>query len=310
MTERKDKENKLIALMSTGGVQLVLLFLAFFFISWQEPDPPLSSLSGANGIELNFGMDTEGSGDIQPTEPVGTDKPKEEKAEENKEEQQAKPQEEVEAVEPVKESKVKDAPVEKVVTGTDDESPVSVKEKKEAVKPVEKPKEKVEVKPKEEVRKEDSKAVYKPNTSKTDTEKTTGDGKEGKPGNQGDDKNKTGDKGDPRGTPDAKAMYGNPGSGGDGPGGNGGTGLDLYGWDWDYIPKPNIPDNETGRIVFLVEVDEDGTLQRYQKESSTVSIATERACIASIERLTFSKKSGAKVPPISKGRITFVIRQK
>jgi periplasmic protein TonB len=92
-------------------------------------------------------------------------------------------------------------------------------------------------------------------------------------------------------------------------GGDGGPSLDLDGWNWDNMPKPNTPDNETsGRIVFTIEVDENGELIRYRKESGTVSAAAERACVESLQKLTFTKKSGAKVPPVSKGKITFVIR--
>jgi hypothetical protein len=85
--------------------------------------------------------------------------------------------------------------------------------------------------------------------------------------------------------------------------------LDLNGWNWDYIPKPVPPENETpGRIVFVIEVNENGELDGYHKESSTISAAAERACVEALQKLTFTKKSGAKVPSVTKGRITFVIR--
>lgn len=163
-----------------------------------------------------------------------------------------------------------------------------VEPKKEEVKPVEK---KPDPKPL---------AVYKPSTNNSEA---TG-GKEGAAGSQGDDANKAGDKGNPEGSVDAKAMYGKPGGGGDG------SSLDLAGWDWDEIPRPNIPDNQTGRIVFEIQVNDQGEIISFKPIEKTVSADAERACREAIQKLTFSKKSGAVVPPLSKGKITFIIRAK
>jgi hypothetical protein len=179
---------------------------------------------------------------------------------------------------------VKEKPVEKPI----EKKPVVIPDK-----PVEKP---VEKKPVEKP-KVDSRAVYQgKSNAATDG---NGEGKKGTEGNQGNDVGKEGNKGVPGGTEGAAVYKGTPG---------GGTGLDLYGWEWDNIPKPNITDNQTGRIVFEIEVDDNGELVTYKKESGTVSAAAERACIEAIQKLTFTKKSGAKVPAISRGKITFVIR--
>jgi len=66
---------------------------------------------------------------------------------------------------------------------------------------------------------------------------------------QGDDPGKVGDKGNPQGKLDAKALYGKPGGGANGEG----FGLSMSGWEWADIPKiPELPDNESGRIEFEI----------------------------------------------------------
>ena len=301
MSANNEEKNRRIALFTTIGVNSVLLLILLFAIAWRAPDPPIPDY----GIELNFGMDSQGSGDIQPETPVGdeSDQNEEQTAEEV-------PEETTDPSEAVPDTP---APSETAVEESTNkmESPVVVKEQKEEVKkPVERPVEKpVEKKPepvKEEVKPVEKKpdpkplAVYKPSTNSNDA---TG-GKEGTAGSQGDDANKAGDKGSPEGNVDAKALYGKPGGGGDG------SSLDLAGWDWDEIPRPNIPDNQTGRIVFEIEVDDRGEIVKFRPIEKTVSAEAERACREAIQKLTFSKKPGAVVPAISKGKITFIIRAK
>jgi periplasmic protein TonB len=288
MRSNEERKNKRTAAVTTIVVNALVFVLLLFVAAWRAPDPP----NPEYGIELNFGLDTQGGGEVQPEEPVGTEEPQEE----TNEPEPSTPQEETA---PPVESK----PVEPEVTSKV-ESPVVVKESKETPKePVkESKKEEKKTEPvKEEKPKEDAKAVYKPKQadSKTSTDKA------GKEGSQGDDAGKTGDKGNPEGSLDAKALYGKQG-GGDG----GAPSLDLVGWDWDYIPKPDVPDNEPGgRIVFEIKVDEDGTVRSITRLESTVSLATEKACRQAIEKLTFTKK-GATVPEVTTGRITFVVRSK
>lgn len=295
MKEEQERKNRLIALFSTTGIHGIILLLMFFIIAWKAPNPPL----GEAGVDLNIGLDFEGSGDVQPEEPVGgTNQAKIEKVEENKPEPQQPIEEVKETVKPV-EAKVEE---EKVATGNDEESPIAVKEKKEKkeeVKPVEKPKEKVEEKPI---------AVYKPNVSaaKTDDEKSNQNGKPGKPGSQGDDLNKTGDKGDPQGTVDGKAMYGKPGNGG---GGSGGSSLEIAGWQWDEKPSPNVPANESGRVVFEIKVDDNGDVISIKTLERSISAEAEQACKKAVEKLTFTK-TGVNVPSISTGKVTFVVRSR
>jgi periplasmic protein TonB len=278
--EQREKRNERIAWATSVGFHVALFLIFMFAVAWRAPDPPLPQV----GIELNFGLDQQGSGDIQPETPVG----QEQKEDITEESQQELPQDEVKPAEPKpQESK----PVEQTAV-TKQESPLVVKEEK---KEAEKPKEKVPEKAVEKTpAKEEVKAAYKPTADKTET-------KTGQPGSHGDDANKTGDKGDPKGTLDSKALYGKPG------GGSGGSSLDLAGWQWDAIPKPNVPNNESGRIVFEIKVDSDGEIISIKTLERSVSLEAENICRKEIEKLTFSK-TGSNVPAISTGKITFVVR--
>ncbi len=292
MTEQQEKKNKMIAMITTGGFHALLLLIFMFVIAWRAPDPPLPEY----GIELNFGTDSQGGGPTQPTEQVGSQRPSDDEVEQTKNEQ---PQEETkpEVREEVKPQDTR--PVEQPVV-TQQESPVAVNqpEKKPDPKPAEKPKPNqpviTETKPQE-------KTVEQKASSSTVADKTTTDNTAGKQATQGDDANKAGDKGDPKGKIDADALYGKAG------GGSGGAGLDLAGWNWDYIPKPNIPNNETGRIVFEIKVDDSGEIISIRTIERSVSLEAEAICRKEIEKLTFSK-TGTNVPSISTGRITFVMR--
>jgi protein TonB len=314
----EESKNRVIAFFTTTGIQVLLIVLSFFIIGWRAPDPPWEVLD-PGGIELNFGTDKQGYGDVQPTEPIGNngDQPEESKQPQPEETKAVEKQPEVrEAAKPV-ETKATD---EKILASKDEESPVAVKEKKDEVKekPKEKPEEKKpEVKPetKPEVKVEpvkpkvDSKAVYTPPSNSTAQAEGDNDGKkEGKPGNHGDDPGKTGDKGNPQGTLDSKALYGSPGSGG-GTGGGTGIGLELSGWAWDEKPNPKTPNNETGRLVFEIEVDQDGNVIKVTTLQRGVSAEAERICRNAVQELTFSK-TGANVPDKSVGKVTFVFRSR
>jgi periplasmic protein TonB len=309
---------------ATAAIVSLAVTAALLLIMWSIAFGSMEGMGeGDNvGMEVNLGESDYGSGNVQPMDPVGSEKPQEdepEAAQSPNQEDVAATQPEEAAQPPAENTKA----TESIVTSKE-ESPVEIKDKedKKEIKPVEKkivekPKEKVEPKPvektpekpKEDVKPKEEKkqpvadvnAVYKPGSkSKTDG---TASSKEGKPGSEGDDKSGEGDKGVPGGTPGAAVYKGTPGGGnGDGPV------LDLNGWDWDAIPKPKITESETGRIVFNIEVDENGDLIGYKKESGSLSAASEKACIDALKKLTFSKEAGAKVPPISKGKITFVVR--
>lgn len=99
---------------------------------------------------------------------------------------------------------------------------------------------------------------------------------------------------------DSKVIYGKGN-------GSGGSSLDLAGWQWNEIPKPNLPTAESGRVVFEIKVSSDGEILSIKTIERSVSLEAENTCRKEIEKLTFSKTSTI-VPAISTGKITFVIR--
>jgi periplasmic protein TonB len=302
MTEQEqEKKNKRIAALSTAGIQILVVFLLFVIIAWRAPNPPLPEY----GIELNFGMDTEGSGDVQPETPVGNegDQPEESAQKEQVQDEPEVKQEAVkEDVKPTDIKEVEEQPVSKV------ESPVAVKEKSEPLK--EKPKEKVEEKKVEEkkvekqpeVKKEQPKAVYKPSNAEATSEKEGN--KEGTPGNHGDDKDKTGDKGNPEGKLDAKALYGQPGGGG------GGVSMSGFnGFDWPKVQTPTLPDEAYGVYEFIVKVDDQGEVIGVTPVQRGLSLEAQQKLKDMIQQLVFVPK-GSNLPPVSEGKITFKVVSK
>lgn len=277
MTEQQEKKNKYIALFITLGVHGLLLLAFLLIMAWRAPNPPLPEY----GIELNFGLEQQGGGDIQPEQPVGAEEQQEEPTPE-----QANP-EQTEEVEKVEEASA-EVPVSK------QESPVVVKEeKKEPVKETKK-------EPVKETK--TNTPVVKEETKVTEQKTTAGEVKK----SQGDDPTKTGDQGNPEGKLDAKALYGQQGGGG-------GDGFDLSmsGWAWAETPKiPKLPDNEDGRIVFEIECDEDGEIVGITTLERGLSPQAEKLLKDEIKRNSLYRTSGGKVPERSKGKVVFLLKSK
>lgn len=286
--EDQERKNRRIGWLTSIGVHAGLVLLFLFMMAWRAPNPPLPEY----GIELNFGLDNQGAGEVQPeTSSQSEAVDNQEQEEQVQEQEQSVPEQPQEEVKPQETKET----TEEVVAKT--ESPVVVKETPKESKPVETPKEKpVDPKPKKEV--VEQKTETKPTTaSSTETPSDNN-----KPASNGDDPNKAGDKGNPEGSLDAKALYGKQGGGGGGPG------LELAGWNWDEIPRPRIPSNESnGKIVFEIKVDDNGEIIGYRVLERSLSIDAENACKEAIAKLTFSKKAGAVVPAISTGKITFTV---
>ncbi|MCU0368074.1 MAG: hypothetical protein MUF39_04510 [Cyclobacteriaceae bacterium] len=292
MTEQQERRNKQIALIASLGIHGLLLLAFMLMMAWRAPNPPLPEY----GIELNFGLDEQGGGDIQPETSPG-----EQQTEDVPQQQESNASEQQEQTE---DEPVSEKPVEQVVSKV--ESPVVVKEeKKETVKEVVKEKP-VESKPKEtpkEVVKKEEKAEVKP------TESTSTTGKKGDAAtSQGDDAGKTGDKGSPEGKLDAKALYGKQGGGG---GGDGPFGLSMSGWTWADEPKiPNLPDNEDGRIEFEIECDSDGEIISIKTIQRGLSPKAEQLLRDEILRNSLQRTSAGAVPERSKGRVVFILKTK
>jgi periplasmic protein TonB len=277
----QERKNRNIGLITSTGIHALILLFLFFMVAWKAPDPPLPEY----GIQLNFGLDDQGSGDIQPEEVTSANDNEEDKPEEQKEE--------------IKQDETKPEVVEKVAEQpvSKQESPVVVKEEKKETKP-EPVKEKVveKEKPLAEYKKEDKKEVK--TDAKADGGKTTT--------SQGDDKDKTGDKGDPEGSLDAKALYGKQGGGG----GNG-LALSMSGWAWADPPKiPDLPDNADGRIVFEIECDADGEIVGITTVERGLSPRAEQLLKEEIRKNSLIRTSGGQAPERSKGRVVFLLKTK
>lgn len=309
---RLERENRQKAFVATLVFHVLLLFLFFFLNAWQANDRHLEDA----GIELNFGLDNVGSGDIQ-TRNQASPLPIREESQPPAEKKQPEPAEPIERVPPRVE------PIRTKTPRGEDEPEVTSKVES-PVKVVERPVKKIETAPKPtpEVatkpietppappRQPDARATYKRNPGSTGGS-GSGNGTVGtnsNPGgnNNGDDQSGVGDKGNPQGTLDAKALYGKPGSGG-----GGGSSLSLTGWTWTARPVVNDQSAETGRIVIQIKVDDQGDLISVKVLEKTVSQSVAELYKRAVERLSFVPTNASGVRPAqSTGTITFVIRSR
>ncbi|HYC86923.1 MAG TPA: hypothetical protein VEB86_16940 [Chryseosolibacter sp.] len=302
MNLKQEKENRIRAGLATVAVSCLVFLIMLLTAAWRTAGEGQGEYPG---IEVNLGYDDQGSGDIQPDAEVGdeqakdTDNPAVDPLE-------GQPKQETPA--PTSEQEQPSTTTAQSNTLTDANSDVEIKEETKD-KPIEKPVDKKVTDTKEkpvetkvtEQPKVDQTAVYQGKSKANPTTKGDGEGKQGVTGSEGDDIGKTGDKGVEGGVEGAAIYKGTPG------GGDGGD-IVLNGWSWDNVEKPKVPQNETGRVVFEIAVDENGELISRRKISGTVSPAAEQACISAIERITFTRKPGANVPAVTKGTITYVIR--
>jgi protein TonB len=247
----------------------VHLLLVLFFLMSMAWRAPNPPLPEF-GIELNFGDSPEGSGDVQPETSTATpDQP--EVTEELPDEEITEAQQEV---------------TPEVVPSNQESVVTEPKEEKQKV--VETPTEEKKV---------DASSVYKP-AEKEGTQ----------PVSQGDDKDKTGDKGDPKGVPDPNAAY--TGKAGGGAGGDG-MSLNMAGWAWAEQPTiPQVPDNADGRIVFEIECDEHGEIVGIKTLERGLSPKAEQMLIEVIRNNSLVKTGGGDAPERSKGRVVFILKTK
>ncbi len=278
---REEKKKKKKTIIISAMIHGVLLALLIFIFAWKEPDPPIPEY----GIELNFGLDEVGSGDIQPQ----TTTPAESQESEAAEEPVDAPDDPSESVDEAAES------TPEVVQPA--ESPHTVKEEP---KPVVKKDTKVEEKPKPvEKKPEEKKPVEDPKPEvKTGPESD----KDTDAKSHGDNTNKEGDKGSPDGKVDERALYGQAGGGG-------GFSFNMTGWRPDFEPKPKDTSGESGRLVFQITINEYGEITRIVTVERGVSAAVERIYRDEVSKLTFTKTSdNTRVAPSSTGTIAFVLK--
>lgn len=259
---REEEKNKRIAAGVSVAVHAILLLLLIYILAWRAPDPPAAEM----GIELNFGLDNVGSGKVQT---MAT--PNESKNVEDSKPAPTQPDVQPEPEPAVQPTPPKPTETPKVQTTTAD-APVAVKE-------IEKPQPKPQ--PKEEPVKEPEKpkALYPGKTSTTTGTGKSGTSNEATGNNNGDDPGTVGDKGDPKGSLNAEALYGKAG------GGAGGS-LNMAGWGWGDIPRPRDNSSETGKVVIRIKISPDGIV-----ESATVHESTVSPQVAEIYRMEVFKKA-------------------
>ena len=273
-----EKKNRIIGLSVSVGLHILLILLFLWVTAWKEPYPPLPEY----GIELNMGMDNSGAGSeaVSGQETEEVEETPAENSEESVEEQiETTPDAEVEdVVEEVSE------PAEELVeeAATDEEAPVKV-EDTPTQKAKETPKKEEKVEKKEEPKANPNALFPGDNAS------------------QGETNAKEGDQGNPDGKVDAEAMMGPQGGGS-------GSKLDMSGWRWDSPPRPKDPTQQSGKIVFEIRVDSNGEVISLRAIETTVSAEVVKIYQDEVAKLTFSRTSGGKTAPQSKGTITFLIR--
>ncbi len=252
----------------------LLLTLYFIKIAYEPPKEEV-----AFGVDLNYGVDLIGSGNIQTTN----------KANDSKNNYDVKPEAGPKAN--VKETPIVNKPKpepQKTVTKTtpakvltaNEDTKVTIKKPAENAKPTVKetpatnpaPKTTSNPTPASPPRTVDNSSIMKKSSGSGGTSGSNGttgnrDGVGGN--NNGDGKpGEVGDKGDPRGTLDGKSLYGNPGSGG----GKSGTSVSISGWKNRgnlNISKDNS--SETGTIVYEVVINDFGDVINIKNRPTSLS---------------------------------------
>ena len=265
-----------------------LLLLLFIFMVFKGPNPPLAALGGGDGVELNYGLDPAGSGDIQSMAPANASR--------NREDSRPPVASPDPQPRPVATATPDPTPPsqEKIITSEADESPVSAAvvetptPAKEEVKVIPKAPRKVAV-------------AFSPKGSATGGGNGVNGTSNAPTGNSNGDRPGTvGDQGDPNGSLDAKALYGNGGDGdGDGSGrgrGRGvgdGNGLEMSGWRFDSTPNVSAVDDESGVVRFKIKISADGEVESVTKVSGNVSAAQEKLCRDKLLGANFVKTNSA-----------------
>lgn len=271
------EEHRREALIGTVAIH-ALLAAAFIFTIFKGPDPPLAAFGG-DGVELNYGIDEAGSGDVQ-SKALANESPNREDSRPPASSPDPTPRPVQQAAEPVPQEASED----KIITSEAEESPVSVP-------PVEK------AAPRREEVKEVPRPAEKPRTLYTPKGSANGGGN-GENGtsnaptgnNNGDRPGSVGDQGDPNGSLDAKALYGQPGSGGSGrtPGSGG---LEMAGWAFVKIPAVDYVDNSSGFARFKIKINADGEVGAVTKVSGNVTPAQEKVCRDALQNADFRRTS-------------------
>ena len=90
--------------------------------------------------------------------------------------------------------------------------------------------------------------------------------------------------------------------------GSKGSSLEMQGWVWDIEPNPIDNSRESGKIVFEIIVDYYGEIIGLKTIETTLSPNIEKIYKEEIYKLTFSPTNNNNPAELSKGKITFLIK--
>jgi hypothetical protein len=255
-----------------------VLLLLFMFMVFKGPNPPLQAIGG-DGVELNYGLDEAGSGDVQ-SMATANNSPNRVDSRPPVASPDPAPRPQVaatpEPTPPAQEKIITSEAEESGVSETPTETPAPPKEEvKPAPRPARKPI-----------------AVYSPNGNKTGGGNgVNGSSNEPTGNNNGDRPGATGDQGDPNGSLDAKALYGSPGSGGSGSS-PGSGGLEMSGWAVANVPEiPKLDDNN-GIARFRIVIDANGEVESVTKVSGSISAEQAKAVRDALLKASFRNVNG------------------
>ena len=90
--------------------------------------------------------------------------------------------------------------------------------------------------------------------------------------------------------------------------GSKGSSLEMQGWVWDFEPNPIDNSRESGKIIFEIIVDYYGEIIGLKTLETTLSPAIDYIYREEILKLTFSPTNNDNPAEVSKGKITFIIK--
>ena len=270
------EKNRRTGAIASLVVHLLLLVFCLFVLAWTAPDPPIPEY----GIEFSLGNDVLKESFVDDQLTTDTDDQVDQSPPQNSSTSESKASAVPTNQEAVKESQ-ENRPSSEAMSSTEDIHSPDVTERASDTK-------KVESAPAAK-----SKTELKSAEDNTNNDTGTGDSESAKEAP----------------TVDERALYRRT-SGGS-PGGNKGASLDMRGWQWDRIPKPNDQSNESGKIIFQIVVDEEGEIIQVKTLEKTISPLLEKLYKDAIMELTFSRTSDNRsVASQSTGKITFIIQSK
>lgn len=284
------EEHRREALGITAAV-LLLLILACFFIKFTGPNPPLTEMGG-DGVELNYGLDAAGGGDVQTMATANASLNKEDSRPPAATRPEPTPQPAQPRQEPTPPSQPQAQ--QKVITSEAEDAGATAPPADKPTTKVVEPEREAPTPPKP---REQPRTLYVPRGSASGAPGGNGvNGTSSAPtGNSNGDRPGTvGDQGDPRGSLNAKALYGEPGSGGSGtrPGSGGGDGLEMSGWSFGSVPDIAKIDDNPGVARFRIVINNDGDVVSVTKVSGSISPEQAQAVRNALLKATFRNING------------------